>query len=102
MALRIAVELIEGLRYKLRMMGVPIDGSCTTFCDNETAVKNSTVPESTLRRKHNSIAYHRVREAVASNIIRIAHIPSHQNLADMFTKPLTREKIHTFCDQILY
>jgi len=30
-ALRIAVELIEGLRYKLRMMGVPIDGSCTTF-----------------------------------------------------------------------
>jgi hypothetical protein len=101
-ALRIAVELIEGLRYKLRMMGVPIDGSCTTICENETAVKNSTVPESTLRRKHNLIAYHRVREAVAPNIIRIAHIPSHQNLADMFTKPLTREKIHTFCDQILY
>ena len=25
-ALRIAVELIEALRYKLRMMGVPLDG----------------------------------------------------------------------------
>jgi len=101
-ALRIAVELIEGIRYKLRMMGVPIEGSCTTFCDNETAVKNSTVPESMLRRKHNAIAYHRVREAVAANITRIAHIPSNQNLADMFTKPLTREKIHALSEQILY
>jgi hypothetical protein len=43
-ALCIAVELIEALCYKLWMMGDPIDGPCSTFCNNEAAVNNSTVP----------------------------------------------------------
>ena len=34
--LRISVELVEGLRYKLRMLGVPIDGPCDSFCDNNS------------------------------------------------------------------
>jgi hypothetical protein len=29
-----AVEMIEALRYKLRMFGVPIDGLTNIFCDN--------------------------------------------------------------------
>ena len=35
-ALRIAVEILIGLRYKLRMFGIPLDGPCNVFCDNET------------------------------------------------------------------
>jgi len=101
-ALRIAVELIEALRYKLRMMGVPIAGPCNVFCDNEAAVKNSSIPESTLKRKHNSIAYHKVRESAAAGIVKVGYIHSSNNLADMLTKPLTRAKIHEFCEQILY
>jgi hypothetical protein len=101
-ALQIAVELIISLRYKLRMMSIPINTPCLTLCDNETAIRNSTIPESTLKKKHNSIAYHRVRESVAANILRIGYVPSSDNLADMLTKPLTREKIHDFCEQILY
>jgi hypothetical protein len=53
-----AVELIEGLRYKLRMFGIPIDGPTNVFCDNQSVVTNATMPESVLKRKHNSIAYH--------------------------------------------
>jgi hypothetical protein len=101
-ALRIAVELIEAQRYKLWMMGVPIDGPCMLFCDNEAAVKNSTIPESTLKKKHNAIACHRVREAVALGTIRIGYINTSRNLADMLTKPLMSEKIHSFCEQILH
>lgn len=37
-AVRIAVELIESLRYKLRMFGVPIKGPTNVFCDNQSAV----------------------------------------------------------------
>jgi hypothetical protein len=44
-AMKIAIELIEGLRYKLRMMGVPIEDPCNVFCDNEAVIKNSTRPE---------------------------------------------------------
>jgi hypothetical protein len=62
-AMEIAVELIEGLRYKLRMMGVPIEDPCNVFCDNEAVVKNYTRPELTLKRKHQAIAYHRTCEA---------------------------------------
>jgi hypothetical protein len=81
-ALRIATELIEALRYKLRMIGVPIHGSTNVVCDNKSVVDNSTLPHSTLKKKHNSICYHRVREAVAAKTIRIAHIPTGQNLAN--------------------
>jgi hypothetical protein len=101
-ALRIAIELIKGLRYKLRMMGIPLEGPVNVLVDNETVMKNSTIPSSTLQRKHNAICYHFVREAVASKIIRIAHIPSDQNLADMFTKTLGATKLHAFCQHILY
>lgn len=55
-AMHIATELLEALRYKLRMMGIPIEGPADVFCDNESVVTNSTIPESTLKRKHNSIA----------------------------------------------
>jgi len=34
-ALKIAIELIESLRYKLQMIGIPIDSSTVVFCDNE-------------------------------------------------------------------
>jgi hypothetical protein len=101
-ALRIATEQIEALRYKLRMIGVPILGPTNVLCDNKSVVDNSTLPHSTLKKKHNSICYHRVREAVAAKIIRIAHIPTGQNLADMLTKPLGGCKLHEFCKKILY
>ena len=103
-AMRIAVEMIEGLRYKLRMMGVPIDGPCGTkygptnvcgptnvFCDNESVVKNVTRPESPIKKKHNSIAYHKAREAIASGIIRVAKEDGSTNIADIFTKRLPTE-----------
>ena len=85
-ALRIAVEMIEALRYKLRMFGIPIDGPTNVFCDNSGVVLNSSRPDSTLTKKHNSICYHRVREAVAREIIRIAYVGSKSNYADVLTK----------------
>jgi len=32
--MRIGLELVEVLQYKLRMFGVPIDGPASVFCDN--------------------------------------------------------------------
>ena len=43
------------LRYKLRMFGVLIDGPANVFSDNRGVVKNASVPESMLMKKHNSI-----------------------------------------------
>ena len=64
-ALRIATEMIESLRYKLRMFGVNVEGPTSIFCDNKSVVTNSSIPTSMLNKKHNSICYHKVRETHA-------------------------------------
>jgi hypothetical protein len=101
-ATKIAVDLVEALRYKLRMFGVPLDGAANMFIDNQSVVLNSTIPSSTLKRKHNSIAYHRVRESIAESMIRIAKVHSKKNLADMFTKPLPAVDLWTLVRKVLY
>jgi hypothetical protein len=55
----------------------------------------------TLKRKHNSIAYHKVHQAVAANILCIAKESSDQNLADLLTKTLTGDSLHKLCEQFL-
>ena len=92
-ALRIATELIEGMRYKLRMMGVPIDGACKVFCDNDSVVMNTTRPESPLRKKANSICYHKIRESIAAGWIKVTKEPSGSNIADLLTKLLGAPKL---------
>lgn len=101
-ALRIATEMIESLRYKLRMFGVPIDGSANVFCDNESVYKNTTIPESVLKKKHHSIAYHRCREAVAAGTIRVAKQGTTKNLADLFTKVLTAARRSFLLERFTY
>lgn len=88
MAMKSCVNAIEALRFKLRMFGVPIDGPAYVYCDNESVVNNSSKVESTLNKKHNSVAYHYVRNAVAASIITVAWINRDDNLADAFTKRL--------------
>ena len=55
-----------------------------------SVVLNTTIPSSSLKKKHLACNYHRVREAVAARIIDYGHIPSGENLADIATKPLPR------------
>ena len=50
-ALRIATEMIEGLRYKLRMFGVPIDGPANVFCDNQSVVTHVSISSYVLNKK---------------------------------------------------
>jgi hypothetical protein len=54
-AMKHGMEKLRGLRYKLRMMGVPIDGPSLIYGDNKSAITNSSRPESVLKKKCNSI-----------------------------------------------
>ena len=101
-ALRIAIEMTDGLRYKLRMLGVPVMEPARIYCDNESVVKNTSFPESALKKKHCSIAYHKIRESVASNKVIIFHESTNSNLADLFTKVLPFEKRNKIIRSILH
>ena len=85
-AARIAVEQIMDLRYTLRMFGVELDGPAYLFGDNLSVITQSTIPSSTLKKRHNAIAFHRVREAVAAKIIIFLKIDGTENPADILTK----------------
>ena len=103
MAMKTATEYIRGLRYKLRMMGIPIIGPCLTYGDNNAVVTNSTLPDSVLKKKSNSIAYNFVREGAARDEWRCRYIPTDENLSDLCTKPLAfGEKRIKFCQKLLH
>lgn len=101
-AMKQAVEIIEGLRYKIRMMGFPLEGPCNVFCDNNAVVQNTSRPESQIKKKHLSISYHRCREAQAAGTIRIAKEGTNTNIADMFTKLLPGTKLRELCSYVLW
>ena len=101
-AMRVAVEMVKALRYKLRMFGIPIEGPASVFCDNEAVVKNTGTPESTLKKKHHSISYHTSREAVAAGIIQIAKEGTLTNLADLFTKAMTSLRREYLLERFTY
>ena len=79
---------MQGLRYKLRKMGVEIAGPMYTYGDNMSVIHNTQRPESRLKKKSNSICYHACREAVAMGEILIAYISTNDNIADLMTKVL--------------
>ena len=82
---RTTVEQIIDLRYTLRMLGVPLDGPAWMFGDNESVITSSTIPHSALKKRHEALAYHKVREAVASGIIYFCKIDGKENPADLLT-----------------
>ena len=84
------------------MMGVPVDGPTSVFCNNELVFKNSTEPESILKKKHNAIAYHRTLEAITGSIIHVAWEYGRFNLADVLTKLMPGPKLWDLVSCILY
>jgi hypothetical protein len=101
-AMKTAIDMIEGIRYKLRMMGIPLIGSTAVFCDNQSVVKNSTAPESVLKKRHNAIAYHRAREAQAAGIIRVAWEDGTTNIADLLTKLMPGPRLKELVGYVLW
>ena len=93
-AAKMATELVMEYRYLLRALGVEPDGPAMMLGDNNSVVLNCTMPTSVLKKKHNAVAYHRVREGIAAQICHFAHVPSSQNYADVLTKPLGPDAFH--------
>ena len=81
-----AMEVSTGLRYKLRMMGVPIEGLTHMYGDNMSTIHNTQCPESQHKKKSNSICYNAVREAVAMGELLTGHVKTDGDPADILTK----------------
>ncbi len=100
-AMRIAHNMVSALCIKLKCFGIPLRGPSNVLGDNNSVVKNVSIPESTLSKKHNSINYHIIRESVAAGIIRVGKEDGKTNLANPFTKLMTYFKKYKLLSGIL-
>ncbi len=66
-------------------MGISLTVPSFIYADNKSQVTNLTIPESTLKKKCNSICYHAVQESVAMGESLITHIYSEDKLSDLMT-----------------
>ena len=84
-------------------MGIPCYGPAYIYGDNQLVLASATIPDSTLKKKSQSIAYHFVREGLARDEWRTAYINTHENEADLLTKLLPNgEKRKGFMWNILH
>ena len=94
-ASKTATQQIIDLRHTLRYVGVPIKTKSYLFVDNRSVETSSTLPHSTLGKRHNVLAYHRVREAIASKII------TGYNLSDMLSEHWDHPSVFNMIMKIL-
>jgi hypothetical protein len=87
-AMKHRIKTLRGLSYKICMMGITLSGPTYIYGDNKSQVTNSSRPESTLKKKCNSICYHAIHELVAMGETLLTHIRTGENLADFLTKLL--------------
>ncbi len=101
-AARTAVDILIEFRYKLRMLGIPLEDASIIVGDNLAVVVNTTLPSSQLKKKHQACNYHRVREAIAARYTAFGHIDTKFNLADICTKPLPGPTFHSLLADYLF
>ncbi|GJS02720.1 ribonuclease H-like domain-containing protein [Tanacetum coccineum] len=76
------------LRNLLRELHTPLSSATLVYCDNVSAVYLSCNLVQHQRTKHIEIDIHFVRDLVAAGQVRVLHVPSRYQFADIFTKGL--------------
>ncbi|WVZ62691.1 hypothetical protein U9M48_012405 [Paspalum notatum var. saurae] len=76
------------LHQLLQELHRPLQRTTLVYCDNVSAVYLSSNPVQHQRTKHVEIDLHFVRERVAAGAVRVLHVPTSSQFADLFTKGL--------------
>jgi hypothetical protein len=80
----------------LAELGVPQPKVAYLWCDNLGATYLSDNPVFHARTKHIEVDFHFVRERVANKLLDVRFIPSGNQVADDFTKPLPVKQLEGF------
>jgi len=87
-----AVSQAVWLRRIIEDLGEKQEGPTIVYCDSRSAIAISENPVSHERTKHIAIKYHYIREAIEHEEVKMEFCRSEQQLANIFTKALPREK----------
>lgn len=83
------------LRNLLNDLEYQCEGATTLFVDNQSAIRLVKNPEFHQRTKHIDIQYHYIRERVQDSELCVNYIPTTLQRADIFTKPLPKDRFKT-------
>ena len=83
---RTAVEIVNGMQYKLRMMDVASNGPAYMIGYNMGVVNGASIPQWKISKKHPGICYHDVLEASAAGIWRLGFVKGKYKITDFLTK----------------
>lgn len=84
----------------LSELGVKVNQQPVIYCDNLGAKSLSSNPVFHTRMKHIALAFHFVREQVQKGLLRVAYISTEDQLADVLTKPLPRQRFETLVHKL--
>jgi hypothetical protein len=101
-AARTATEQIIANRQSLRYLGVKVQGPTILFGDNNSVVGSASVPQSKLGKRHVALSFHRVREAIAANILRFEWIDGEENPADILSKHWGYQQVSNHIQAIMF
>jgi hypothetical protein len=66
------------------------------YCDNLSSIQLAKNPVFHARTKHIEVHYQFVQERVLSGEVKLQHVPTDRQIADIFTKPLGLDKLRQF------
>ncbi len=69
-------------------------------CDNTSAIEITKNPIHHSRTKHIDLRYHFIRDQVNQKVITLEYVPTENQLADLFTKPLSTERFNMLVREI--
>ena len=99
---KIVMETLQGIRYKLIMMGVPISGPPYIYGENMSVIHNTQRPESTLKKNCNYICYQDFVSLLRWLILYKVHVGTNKNSADLATKVLYGGKHGFYVSRLIY
>ncbi|GJR20847.1 hypothetical protein Tco_0969374 [Tanacetum coccineum] len=70
------------------------------YCDNKSAIALCCNNVQHSRAKHIDIRYHFIKEQVENGIVELYFVRTEYQLADIFTKPLPRERFNFLIDKL--
>ncbi|XP_021735132.1 uncharacterized protein LOC110701816 [Chenopodium quinoa] len=88
------------VRNLLLELFLPISKATLVYCDNVIAIYLSSNPVQHQRTKHIEMDVHFVREKVQKGEVRVLHVPSRYQIADIFTKVLPKVLFDDFRDSL--
>ncbi len=95
-------NLCMDIRTTFCYLGVPVNSRSYMFGDNDSMINSSARADAKLHKRHVALSFHRVREAVASGTVNLAHIRSFLNPADILSKFWTHSSIWKTLQPILF